>query len=118
MFLSRNRRLRNGETYEYWSLMRSVRLGLHTLLRELIEPGRETVSWESVACILIIARFCGSKSELEVAERWYGDSALADLFGVPFEAIHHTRLYRGLDVLHAHNGFRKCSTWVGRRCGG
>jgi len=189
MFLRRNRRIRNGETYEYWSLMRTVRtakgprhemvanlgktpgldeqtrhgweriadllegrqekpeqgrldqrllpppprpqwtpvdlsglrvervrdfgevylalalwrrLGLHTLLGELIEPGREVVPWELVACILTVAGFCGNKSELEVAERWYADSALEDLLGVPFEAIHHTRLYRALDVLHAH----------------
>ena len=198
MFLRRNRRLRNGETYEYWSLMRTVRtangprhelvanlgkapgldegvrhgwehiadllegregkpvqgrlgqplspprpqwtsvdlsalrvervrdfgevylalalwrrLGLHMLLRELIEPGRETVPWELVACILTIARFCGNKSELEVAERWYDDSALADLLGVPLETIHHTRLYRGLDVLHAHKD-RLCQHLLAR----
>jgi transposase len=187
MFLRRNRRIRNGETYEYWSLMRTIRtakgprhelvanlgkapgldpdtrhgwehiadlldgrnprsaqgelgrpmpsapppsrwtqielgalrvervrdfgevflalalwrrLGLHTLLREILVSGRETVPWEWVACILTIARFCGNKSELEVAERWYADSALEDLLGVPFQAIHHTRLYRGLDKLH------------------
>ena len=188
MFLRRNRRIRNGETYEYWSLMRTVRtakgprhelvanlgkapgldadsrhgweqvadllegrstpsiqgelgqplpsrprpgwtevdlaslrvervrdfgqaylalalwrrLGLHHLLREIIPPGREAVSWDLIACILTVARFCGNQSELEVAERWYADSALEDLLGVPFSQIHHTRLYLGLDVLHAH----------------
>jgi transposase len=189
MFLRRNRRVRNGEIYEYWSLMRTVRtakgprhelvanlgkapgldadtrrgwehiadlldgrgrepeqaelgrtlspapsdatwvevdvgslrvdrvrdfggvylalalwrrLGLHSLLREILEPGRASVPWDLTACILTLARFCGNKSELEVAERWYADSALEDLLGVPFEAIHHTRLYRGLDVLHQH----------------
>jgi transposase len=190
VFLRRNRRIRNGESYEYWSLMRTVRtakgprhelvatlgkapglddqarhgwerigdllegrdvdavqgelgqpwparaadglgwravdlsslriervrgfgeaylalalwrrLGLHTLLNELIEPGRESVPWELIACILTTARFCGNLSELEVAERWYADSALEDLLGVPFAKIHHSRLYRGLDVLHAH----------------
>lgn len=200
MFLRRNRRIRNGETYEYWSLMRTVRtangprhelvanlgkapgldestrhgwehvadllegreskpvqgrlgqplppapdhsrwipvdvaslvvervrdfgevylalalwrrLGLHTLLRELIVAGRETVPWELVACILTIARFCGNKSELEVAERWYAHSALEDLLGVPFATIHHTRLYRGLDVLHTHKE-RICGHLLGR----
>lgn len=88
-------------------------MALHTLLRELIEPCRETVPWELVACILTIARFCGNKSELEVAERWYDDSALADLLGVPFAAIHHTRLYRGLDVLHAHKD-RLCQHLLAR----
>ena len=89
-----------GQVYLALSLWR--RLGLHTLLRDLIEPGRETVPWELIACILTIARFCGNKSELEVAERWYADSALEDLLGVPFAQINDARLYRGLDVLHAH----------------
>ena len=89
-----------GEVYLALSLWR--RLGLHTLLRELIEPGRESVSWELIACILSVARFCGNKSELEVAERWYADSALEDLLGVPFSQINEARLYRGLDVLHQH----------------
>ncbi len=156
MFLRRNRRIRNGETYEYWSLMRTVRtakgprhelvanldkapgldadsrhdweqvadllegrparsiqgelgqplpsrppsgwtevdlaslrvervrdfgqayialalwrrFGLHRLLREIIPPGRETLPWELIVCILTLARFCGNRSELDVAERW------------------------------------------------
>jgi len=31
-----------------------------------------------------VARFCAQKSELEVAERWYADSALEDLPGIPW----------------------------------
>lgn len=54
------------------------------------------------ACILTVARFCGQRSELEVAERWYADSALEDLLGVPFSQVNDARLYRRLDVLHAH----------------
>ena len=69
-----------GQVYLALSLWR--RLGLHALLRELIESGREEVPWELTACILTVARFCGQKSELEVAERWYADSALEDLLGV------------------------------------
>lgn len=89
-----------GQVYLALSLWR--RLGLHTLLRDLMPPGRESVSWELIACILTVARFCGNKSELEVAERWYADSALEDLLGVPFHQINDARLYRGLDVLHQH----------------
>lgn len=89
-----------GQVYLALSLWR--RLGLHTLLRELIEAGREEVPWELIACILTLARFCGQKSELEVAQRWYADSALEDLLGVPFGQVNDARLYRGLDVLHAH----------------
>jgi transposase len=89
-----------GQVYLALSLWR--RLGLHKLLGELIEAGREEVPWELTACILTLARFCGQKSELEVAQRWYGDSALEDLLGVAFGQINDARLYRGLDVLHAH----------------
>jgi len=59
-----------GEVYLALSLWR--RPGLHTLLEELIKPGKEKVPWELVACVLTVARFCGQRSELEVAERWYG----------------------------------------------
>jgi transposase len=89
-----------GQVYLALSLWR--RLGLHTLLRDLIEAGREAVPWELTACILTLARFCGQQSELEVAQRWYADSALEDLLGVPFGQINDARLYRGLDVLLAH----------------
>lgn len=89
-----------GQIYLALSLWR--RLGLHKLLQEILEPGREEVPWELTACILTIARFCGQKSELEVAERWYADSALEDLLGVAFPQINESRLYRGLDVLHEH----------------
>jgi hypothetical protein len=79
-----------GQVYLGLSLWR--RLGLHTLLRELIEPGREEVPWELTACILTLARFCSQRSELEVAERWYADSALEDLLGVRFPQINEARL--------------------------
>jgi len=89
-----------GQIYLALSLWR--RLGLHTLLQEIFEAGQEEVPWDLTACILTVARFCGQRSELEVAERWYADSALEDLLGVPFGHINDARLYRGLDVLHAH----------------
>ena len=89
-----------GQVYLALSLWR--RLGLHTLLREIMKAGQEAVPWELTACILTVAGFCGQHSELEVAERWYADSALEDLLGVPLSQINEARLYRGLDVLHAH----------------
>ena len=89
-----------GQIYLALSLWR--RLGLHTLLAELMESGREEVSWELAACVLTVARFCGQKSELEVAERWYADSALEDLLGVPVCQINPSRLYRALDILQGH----------------
>lgn len=89
-----------GEVYLALSLWR--RLGLHTLLRRLIPSGREEIAWESVACVLTIARFCAEKSELGVAERWYQRTALEDLLGVAWDKVNDDRLYRALDVLHAH----------------
>lgn len=89
-----------GQVYLGLSLWR--RLGLHTLLKEIIEPGQEEVPWDLTACILTLARFCGQRSELEVAERWYADSVLEDLLGVPWDRVNDARLYRGLDVLYAH----------------
>ena len=40
--------------------------------------------------------------ELEVAERWYADSALEDRLGICWPQVNESRLYRGLDVLLEH----------------
>jgi len=89
-----------GEAFLGLALWR--RLGLHTLLADLIEPGEEEVPWATVAGVLTVARFCAQRSELAIAERWYQHSALRDLLGVSWEKINDDRLYRGLDVLAAH----------------
>jgi transposase len=89
-----------GQVYLGLSLWR--RLGLHTVLKELIARGQEEVPWDLTACILTLARFCGQRSELEVAERWYADSVLEDLLGVSLSQVNEARLYRGLDVLYEH----------------
>ncbi len=78
------------------------RLGLHTLLAQLIEPGKEDVPWADVAAVLATARFCAQRSELSIAEHWYERTALEDITGIPPEKINDDRLYRGLDVLAAH----------------
>jgi hypothetical protein len=88
-----------GEVYLGLALWR--RLGLHTLLAELVEPGQEEVPWPVVASILTVARFCAQPSELRVAEHWYQRTALADLLGVTPAQVNDDRLYRGLDVLLA-----------------
>lgn len=89
-----------GEAFLGLALWR--RLGLHTLLAELIEPGEEEVPWPTVASLLTVARFCGQRSELGIAERWYAHSAIEDLLGVDPGKVNDDRLYRGLDVLAAH----------------
>ncbi len=77
-------------------------LGLDELLEQRLEPGREEVSWATVAAILTIARFCEPASELHIEEKWYRRTALEDLLGVPPEKVHPDRLYQGLDRLLPH----------------
>ena len=59
MFLRRNRRSRNGETYEYWSLMRTIRTAKgarHELVANLGKvPGLDPETrhgWEHIAGLL------------------------------------------------------------------
>ena len=56
-----------GEAFLGLALWR--RLGLHSLLADLIEPGEEEVPWPTVAAVLGVARFGGQRSELGIAER-------------------------------------------------
>jgi len=88
---------RFGRVYLGLALWR--RLKLHDHLQELLPQGREQIEWDQIACILSLGRFCAQPSELSVAERWYEDTALEDLLGVPAEQINDARLYRGLDRL-------------------
>ncbi len=78
------------------------RLGLHELLDELIEPGREEVAWGQVIAVLGVGKFCGQASELGIAEEWYARTALEDISGIPAEAVNDDRLYRALDKVGEH----------------
>jgi len=86
-----------GRVYLGLALWR--RLGLHTVFQKLLPAGHEDIGWDLIACVLTLGRFCAQPSELSVAERWYDDTALEDLLGVPLEKINETRLYHGLDAL-------------------
>lgn len=89
-----------GRVYLGLALWR--RLGLHTLLESLLPKGEADVGWAEIACVLALGRFCAQPSELALAERWYEDTALEDLLGVPLEKVNEARLYRGLDALLPH----------------
>ena len=78
------------------------RLGLRSVLVELMPEGREEVPWALVVWVLVIARFCDPSSELYIAEHFYQRSALCDLLGIPPEKINEDRLYRALDQLLVH----------------
>ena len=74
------------------------------LLERCVPQHREEIRWGLVGCILTVARFESPGSELAIESRWYEQSALADLLGVPPEKVNTDRLYRGLDALVEHKG--------------
>lgn len=100
-----------GRVYLGLALWR--RLGLHEALREILPVGQEEIGWDLIACVLTLGRFCAQTSELSLAERWYEDTALDDLLGIPVEKINETRLYRGLDELLGYKD-RLCAYLLGR----
>jgi len=78
------------------------RLKLDSFFGDAMEPGREEIAWATMACVLTLARFCAPSSELQIADFWYGKTALGDLLGVGPEKVNDDRLYRGLDALLPH----------------
>lgn len=94
-------RLRSfGDVYLGLALWR--RLGLDSFFGGAMEAGREEIPWATMACVLALARFCAPSSELQIADFWYGKTALDDLLGVAPEKVNDDRLYRGLDALLPH----------------
>lgn len=89
-----------GDVWLALGLWRLV--GLDGLLEDVMEAGREQVSWPDVAALLTIARFCEPASELHIEDTWYRRTALDDLLGVPAEQVNTDRLYAGLDRLLPH----------------
>jgi transposase len=98
---ARVERLRRfGEVYLGLALWR--RLKLDTFFDDAMQEGREEIAWGTMACILTLARFCAPSSELQVADFWYGKTALDDLLGVAPDKVNEDRLYRALDALLPH----------------
>jgi transposase len=98
---ARVERLRRfGEIYLGLALWR--RLKLDAFFDDSMEAGREEIAWGTMACILVLARFCAPSSELQIADFWYGKTALDDLLGVAPEKVNDDRLYRALDTLLPH----------------
>ena len=86
----------------YLGLLLWNKLGLADFCRDHIPSCREEVPWSVMTAILVLARFCAPSSELQIAEFWYGKTALDDLLGVPEDKINDDRLYRALDALLPH----------------
>jgi transposase len=98
---TRVERLRHfGEVYLGLALWR--RLKLDAFFAQAMGPGREEIAWSTMACILVLARFCAPSSELQIAQFWYGKTALDDLLGVAPEKVNDDRLYRALDAILPH----------------
>jgi len=86
----------------YLGLLLWNKLGLTDFCRGHIPSRREEVPWSIMAAILVLARFCAPSSELQIAEFWYGKTALDGMLGVADEKINDDRLYRALDALLPH----------------
>ena len=91
-------RLRSfGDVYLGLALWR--RLKLDSFFGDAMEPGREEISWATMASIPTLARFCAPSSELQIADFWYGKTALGDLLGVASDKVNDDRLYRARRTL-------------------
>lgn len=86
----------------YLGLLLWNKIGLADFCRDHIPSCREDVPWSIMAAILVLARFCAPSSELQIAEFWYGKTALDDMLGVDEDKINDDRLYRALDALLPH----------------
>lgn len=89
-----------GDVYLALALWRGV--GLSQLIAELLPAGKERVTWEKIAAVLVAARLCQPSSELHIAEDWYRRTALPDLLQLDDVLLNKDRLYRGLDQLVVH----------------
>ena len=98
--LERPRRF--GDVYLALALWRGT--GLAELCAALLPEGKERVTWEKMAAVLVAARLCEPSSELHIAEDWYRRTALGDLLQLGEEQVNKDRLYRALDRLLVHKG--------------
>ena len=89
-----------GDLWLALSLLK--RLGLVDFIRKVIPRKRGKIPWSDLALVLILTRFCHPSSELHIAEHFYGQTALADLLGIPEADVYDNRLYRALDRLLPH----------------
>ena len=86
-----------------WLALEMVRrLGLKDFLDATIPKGQEEIPWSAMALVLVISRLCNPSSELQIAEHFYGQTAMAELLGVPGCKVNEQRLYRSLDVVLPH----------------
>ena len=102
-----------GDVYLALALWRGT--GLAALCDRLLPSGKERVTWEKMAAILVAARLCEPSSELHIAEDWYRRTALGDLLQLAADQVNKDRLYRALDQLLEHKAALEAH--LSRRCG-
>ena len=86
-----------------WLALEMVRrLRLNEFLDATLPKGQEEIPWSAMALVLVVSRLCNPSSELHIAEHFYGQTALAELLGVPACKVNEQRLYRGLDMVLPH----------------
>ncbi|MHC4180227.1 MAG: IS1634 family transposase, partial [Planctomycetota bacterium] len=86
-----------------WLALEMVRrLRLDEFLGTRLPKGQEEIPWSAMALVLVISRLCNPSSELQIAEHFYGQTALAELLGVPACKVNEQRLYRSPDVMLPH----------------
>ncbi len=91
---------RRREFGDVWLALEVMKkLGMPEFFRSVIPSPRAKIPWGDLATLLVIARFCGARSELSIAEDFYSASALSDLLGIADADIYDNRLYRALDEL-------------------
>jgi len=78
------------------------RLGLDRFFSQHLWRGREEVEWTTMVKVLVLCRLCHPCSELQIAEHFFEQTALADLLGVSAEKVNDDRLYRALDQVLPH----------------
>jgi transposase len=78
-------------------LLRQLRLD--EFLTGHLPEGKEQIPWAVMVEVLVLCRLCHPSSELYIAERYFEQTALADLLGVPADKVNEDRLYRALDQL-------------------
>lgn len=89
-----------GNVYLALALWRACRLDEFAAAH--LPSGKEEVSWEKMAAVLVAARLCEPSSELHIAEDWYRRTALSDLLQLNEALVNKDRLYRALDRLLPH----------------
>ena len=112
-----------GQVYLALALWRACRLDEFAAAH--LPRGKEEVSWEKMAAVLVAARLCEPSSELHIAEDWYRRTALSDLLQLNEALVNKDRLYRALDQLLPHKaasrrtcpgGWASCLPWPMTYC--